>query len=404
MTRPEVEQRVPSAILAAALLFNLGQGVLRPSMPLYLQRAFGADYRMVTYIPVVFGAGKWVASLPTGYLLSRLGRPLMILGLLLIAIVDVGSISTSSYRTFLALRALGGVGWAMFATVATTAVVNLPATQRRGRAVSVLLMSEASGLLLGSALGGWLYQRAGVTTPFLFEAACMVVAAVAVGRWAVVAADEASAPPRRQDRRLLAEVLRAPGVMVMGVTSAVLMAIQTGTLVFLFPLYLFTRAGVGPEAVGILVSLSVIGRLVALWLGGSVSDRWGRTRVLAPGLLVYAVVLGSMSLLTEPALLGVLSFAMGAAAGFVASIPTALTGDRVPRPLQGVAIGWIRTMTDGGQITGPLVMGFLADAMDLSAPFVFSAILLATIAATAWQCHRRERAMLNAITVRGSES
>jgi len=29
--------------------------------------------------------------------------------------------------------------------------------------------------------------------------------------------------------------------------------------------------------------------------------------------------------------------------------------------------------------------GFLADAMDLSAPFVFSAILLATIAATAWQ-------------------
>ena len=108
MTRPEVEQRVPSAILAAALLFNLGQGVLRPSMPLYLQRAFGADYRMVTYIPVVFGAGKWVASLPTGYLLSRLGRPLMILGLLLIAIVDFGSISTSSYGTFLALRALGG--------------------------------------------------------------------------------------------------------------------------------------------------------------------------------------------------------------------------------------------------------------------------------------------------------
>ena len=232
----------------------------------------------------------------------------------------------------------------------------------------------------------------------------MVVAAAAVGRWAVVAADEASGPPRRQDRRLLAEVLRTPGVIVMGVTSAVLMAIQTGTLVFLFPLYLFTRAGVDPGTVGLLVSLSVVGRLVALWLGGSVSDRWGRMRVLTPGLLVYAVLLGSMSLLTDPTLLGVLSFAMGAAAGFVASIPTALTGDRVPRSLQGVAIGWIRTMTDGGQIAGPLVMGFLADAMDLSAPFVFGALLLATIAATTWQCHRRERAMLNAPTVKGSES
>src|SRR5437867_13178298 len=133
------QQRAPIAVLAAAFLFNLGQGVLRPSMPLYLQRAFSANYRMVTLIPVVFGAGKWVASLPTGYLVSRLGRPLMILGLLLIAVIDVGSITTSRYHAFLALRALGGVGWAMCATVATTAMVNVPAARqtwtRRERAV-----------------------------------------------------------------------------------------------------------------------------------------------------------------------------------------------------------------------------------------------------------------------------
>ena len=401
MTRHEAGQRVPIAVLAAAFLFNLGQGVLRPSMPLYLRQVFGANYRMVTYIPVAFGAGKWVASLPTGYLLSRLPRPLMIAGLLLIAVIDVASITTSSYPVFLVLRALGGVGWAMFATVATTAMVTIPAAQRRGRAVSVLLMSETSGLLVGSALGGWLYQGAGVTTPFLFEAACMVIAAIAVGRWAVLAADTAHAPQRRQGQRLLAEVLRTPGVVLMGVTNGVLTAIQTGTLVFLFPLYLFMRGGVGPEALGLLVSLSVVGRLVALRLGGDLSDRRGRLWVLTPGLLVYAALLGSIPLLTDSTLLGVLSFAIGAAAGFVAPVPTALMGDQVPRPLQGVAIGWIRTMTDGGQIVGPLVMGFLADAIDLSAPFVFGAVLLA---AAAGQCHRRGRAMLNAAPVEGNGS
>jgi MFS family permease len=392
---------VPVAVLAAAFLFNLGQGVLRPSMPLYLQRAFGANYRMVTLIPVVFGAGKWIASLPTGYLLNRLGRPLMICGLLLIAFIDVASVTTSSYGGFLGLRALGGVGWAMFATVATTAMVNLPAAQRRGRAVSLLLMSETSGLLLGSAAGGWLYQQAGVTTPFLFEAACMVVAAVAVGRWAALAADKATTPQRPQDRHLLAEVLRTPGVLLMGVTNAVLIAIQTGTLVFLFPLYLFKRAGIGPETVGVLVSLSVLGRLVALWLGGSLSDRWGRMRVLTPGLLIYAALLGSMSLLTHPTLLGVWSFAIGAAAGFVAAVPTALISDQVPRALQGVAIGWLRTMTDGGQIVGPLVMGFLADAVDLSAPFLCGAVLLAAVA---WQCRRHASAMSTTVTVGGRDS
>jgi MFS family permease len=74
-------QRVPAAVLAAAFLFNLGQGVLRPAMPLYLQRTFSANYRMVTLIPVVFGVGKWVANLPSGYLLERLGRLLMVAGL-----------------------------------------------------------------------------------------------------------------------------------------------------------------------------------------------------------------------------------------------------------------------------------------------------------------------------------
>ena len=88
------------AVLAAAFLFNLGQGVLRPSLPLYLQRSFSANYRMVTLIPVVFGAGKWIASVPTGYLLGRFGRSLMIWGLLLVALIDLASIMTPSYGVF----------------------------------------------------------------------------------------------------------------------------------------------------------------------------------------------------------------------------------------------------------------------------------------------------------------
>jgi MFS family permease len=383
------EQRVPPAVLAAAFLFNLGQGVLRPAMPLYLQRTFSANYRMVTLIPVVFGAGKWIANMPTGYLLNRLGRPLMVGGLTLIALIDVLSVVTSRFDVFLGLRALGGLGWAMFATVATTATVSVPTPQRRSRAVSLLLMSETSGLLLGSAAGGWLYEGIGVASPFLFEAACMVVAALTVLRWASLA----SATPSRQrsqNRRALSTVLHTPGVVLMGVTSALLTAIQVGVLVFLFPLYLFTRAGLGPKAVGTVVSLSVLGRLMALWLGGTASDRWGRMRVLLPGLLVYAALLAGTSQLTQPVGLGICSFAVGAAAGFVAAVPTALTSDQVERSLQGIAIGWLRTMSDGGQIVGPLAMGALADVLDLSAPFLVGAVLLA---GAAWQCRRQANTM-----------
>src|SRR5437867_5721139 len=133
---------------------------------------------------------------------------------------------------------MGGVGWAMFATVVTTAVVDVPAARRRGRAVSLLLMGETAGLLLGSAAGGWLYQGLGAVSPFMFEAACVFIAAVAVGRWASRAAQSLPLPQGSRDWRLLRTILRTPGVLLMGAINATLIAIQTGVLVFLFPLYL----------------------------------------------------------------------------------------------------------------------------------------------------------------------
>ena len=385
-TAPRLRWQAPLGVLAGAFLFNLGQGVLRPTLPLYLQAVFSANYRMVTVIPVVFGMGKWVASLPAGYLLDRVGRRrLMVAGLILIALGDLGSALTSDYGIFLSLRALAGVGWAAFSTVATTTMVDHPASGRRGRAVSLLLMSETLGLLLGSSAGGWLYQGVSVASPLLFEAACMLVAAVAVGGGALPASSRSAEPRGPRDPRLLGEALRVPGVLLMGLTNAALIAIQTGVLVFLFPLYLVNRGGLGPEPVGLLISLSVLGRLLALWLGGSVSDRWGRLRVLIPGLLGYAALLGSVAFLTHPVALGLWSLAIGGTAGFVAALPTALIGDQVPPALQGVAIGWLRTMTDSGQILGPLVMGALADAVDLSTPFLLGAALLV---ATAWRCRQ----------------
>jgi len=381
------DRRVPVAVLAAAFLFNLGQGVLRPSLPLYLQGAFGANYRMVTLIPVVFGAGKWTASLPTGYMLDRLGRRLMIWGLLLIGLVDVASVMTSRFVVFLGLRALGGAGWALFATVATTAMVKAPAARGRGRAVSLLLMCETSGLLVGTAGGGFLYERLAAASPFVFEAACVLVAALVVGRWTRRRPRPPSFPASSPVS--LRKVLRAPGLMMAASTNAVLIAIQTGVLVFLFPLYLAHRAGAGPGAVGLIVSLSVLGRLLALWLGGDASDRWGRARVLVPGLLIYAALLGSLTIATHSIWLGVSSLAIGLVAGVVAPVPTALIGDLVPPAWHGPAIGWLRTMTDAGQIAGPLVMGVVADAFDLSAPFVLAAGILLLIGAS-WSHPSRE--------------
>jgi len=215
---------------------------------------------------------------------------------------------------------------------------------------------------------------------------------VAVAAFAIEPTSASTALPRpaatvvRLDWRLLRAVLRIPGVLLMSLCNAVLIGIQTGVLVFLFPLYLVEQGGLRPEMVGLFVSLSVLGRLLGLWLAGNASDRWGRERVLVPGLLVYATLLGSLPLVTHLVALGLWSLAIGVAAGSVAGLPTVLVGDRVVPPLQGVAIGWLRTMTDTGHVLGPIIMGMVADALHLTTPFLFAAALLVGVA---WQCRRR---------------
>jgi MFS family permease len=140
-----------------------------------------------------------------------------------------------------------------------------------------------------------------------------------------------------------------------------------------------------PKTVGFFISLSVLGRLLGLWLRGSVSDRWGQTPVLIPGLLAYGALLSSLTLITHPIFLGLWSLAIGDGGGVVAGLPTAFVGDRVDPALRGVAIGWLRMMTDSGHLLGPLVMGPLADAVHLSAPFLIAGVLVSVIA---WRCYR----------------
>jgi MFS family permease len=369
-------------VLGAAFLFNLGQGVLRPSLPLYLRDAFAANYRMVTLIPVVFGAGKWVANLPTGYLLDRVGRlRLSVAGLLVIAACDVASIAVVEYVPFLTARACAGMGWAMFATVATTAMVSRAGS--RGRAISRLLMAETLGLLVGSAAGGWVYAHSRPTSPFVLEASCMLMAALVVGWFGLPEAAPSMAATMTSECRPIRHLAHVPGFVLMCCTNAAVMGIQTGVLVFLYPLYLVERGTLSPQAVGHLIALSVLGRLFALWLAGRTSDRRSRISMLALGLAAFGIVLGTLVVVSGVVLFGLWSMLLGATGGFVAGLPTTIIGDRVDSSLHGIAIAWLRTATDAGMLLGPLMMGALADAVDLTIPFLLAAIISCALA---WTC------------------
>ena len=267
----------------------------------------------------------------------------------------------------------------MFATAATTAMVNRADT--RGRAISVLLMAESVGLLVGSAAGGSLYLRSSPTSPFFFEAGCMLMACVAVGWFELPARRASMSPPHGALRKLQ----RAPGFLLMCGSNAAMAGIQTGVLVFLFPLYLAERAAMSPEIVGYLIATGVAGRLMALWFAGAIRDQRSRISMLALGLGAFGLLLGTVSNLRSFVLLTIWSLLLGATGGFVAGLPTTIIGGRVDSSQHGAAIAWLRMATDAGMLLGPLVMGQLADALDLTVPFILAGMISSVLAAA---CYR----------------
>src|SRR5258708_510388 len=195
-----------------------------------------------------------------------------------------------------ALRARLGRPGLLVAVTAWTMLV-IPAmvnrAGRRGRAISSLLMAETLGLLVGSASGGSLYTHSGSASPFVVEAGCMLIGVVVVGWFGLPGSTPPVAKAATSQRGPLGDLIAVPGFVLMCCTNAAVMAIQTGVIVFLYPLYLVERGALSPQAVGHLIALSVLGRLLALWLAGRLSDRRSRISMLALGLPGFGIAPGT---------------------------------------------------------------------------------------------------------------
>jgi MFS family permease len=127
----------------------------------------------------------------------------------------------------------------------------------------------------------------------------------------------------------------------------------------LFPLF-FAAAGLDVAHIGILSFTYAVWGLLQLWTG-AFSDRWGRKRLIAGGMLLQAVALAAIALVRgfwpwigAAALLGL---------GTAMVYPTLLAavGDVAHPRWRGSALGIYRLWRDSGYAVGALLAGAVAD-------------------------------------------
>ncbi len=129
------------------------------------------------------------------------------------------------------------------------------------------------------------------------------------------------------------------------------------------------RLGAGPEAIGLIVSVSTLTGVLLKLPSGALSDIYGRTLLLRIGVLAFGLPPFLYPFVHEPETLTLLRLVHGLATAIFA--PSALaTVAHLYQARRGAAMGTYTACTQSGALLGPLIGGWLVVAMGFNEAFL----------------------------------
>ncbi|MBI2832086.1 MAG: MFS transporter [Chloroflexi bacterium] len=363
----------------------LGMGLISPILPLYGQ-SFGVSITMVGLLITGFGVARILVDIPAAGLTEKFGRrPILIAGPVIQIIASLGCGLATSFWQLLAFRFLQGVGSATLTTAAMIMLADISISANRGRIMSLYQGSLLLGSGLGPIIGGFVAQYFGLRAPFYAYA---LVAAVAV-LWAYFRIPETrrvteqKASPTQHNKRgsaipiaRIRNLLRDPNFATICLVSFFLFFMRAGSRNQLLPLLANDRLGLNPGQIGLAFATISIFDIIILFLCGSLSDRYGRKKMITLGCVLSSVTLAMLSQAYSYSFLLLTCVMWGIGAGISGPIPAAYVADIMAKENRATGMGLYRAISDVGFVSGPLLLGWLADTRGYSFPFLVNSLLL----------------------------
>jgi MFS family permease len=308
-----------AAALALAVAM-MGTTIPTPLYALYRQQ-FGFSELMITVIFATYAAGVIASLLLFGHLSDDIGRRPVLLAALAVAGLGAGCFLAADGLPLLLIgRLLFGLSAGVFTGTATATLIDLGAPGRRARSTLVATAANMLGLGLGPLIAGLLAQWAGSPLRLVFWIYLGLVAAAAIGIWAM---PEAVGARTRPD--LHVQLVRIPRDMRTLFIDAGIAAFAGYAVIGLFtavaPALLGQDLGVtSPAAIGAIVFLvfaaSTVGQAAVGKLGQDVSLRAGCAGLIAAmGLLALSLGFSSLALVIVAAVVSGLGHGLGFRAG-----------------------------------------------------------------------------------------
>ena len=137
-----------------AFVFALGSSIATPAIPVFA-KSFETSFGVASLVIVMHALGGLVAAVPSGFLVDRFGRRvILIAGPLLMALSSGLTALASSFSQLLAYRFIGGVAMEMWRQARLAIIADVGKQRQRGRQITGMVGTESSGRLIGPAIGG----------------------------------------------------------------------------------------------------------------------------------------------------------------------------------------------------------------------------------------------------------
>jgi DHA1 family multidrug resistance protein-like MFS transporter len=371
--RAIMADRSVAAIIALALLVNLGTGMVLPVLPLFA-RSFGVDYGEAGLLVAAFYFARLVFDLAAGPVLNRLGiGSSAAAGLLVLA---AGATLTGLSRSFLLAVlswAMAGAGAAVVWAAMYNGLIRSVPKARMARALSLFYGAFNGGIVAGGFLGGLIAARLGLAAPFFLLA--VIAVGLAVYMKAVVPDQRAERTTTAQPQALRAlNLFRIPGYSAAVVSLLANLWLFGAVFSTLVPLFARDVLGLSPFEIGVLYAVSLAAEFIAYLPAGRWADSRGRRFTLLPAFACLGVTALVLGWSTNPLVFAGLLALLGVGSAFAGVPPTAILADVVPanRSASGVAI--FRFGGDLGFFLGPLIAGVTAASVGFKAAFAIAGI------------------------------
>ncbi|HNR30259.1 MAG TPA: MFS transporter [Candidatus Hydrogenedentes bacterium] len=377
-------RRMPRIVVAlglASLLTDLSSEMIYPLLPLFLTGTLGAG---AVALGLIEGIAETVASLLkvfSGAWSDRTARrkPWVVFGYGIAGVARPLIGLATSWVFVLAMRFADRIGKGLRTAPRDALIANAAAADQRGRAFGFQRVMDHTGAVLGPLVAAALLTFAGFSINAVFLLAAIPAALVMLVLVVGVREPGAAQRPESSGNSLLAHYAELSPDFKRYLIALGVFTLGNSTDAFI--LLRLSDAGVPAASVAVLWALHHVVKTGASYMGGVLSDRFGRKRLVVAGWGVYALVYLAFAMVAAPIPLIATFLAYGLYFGLCEPTERAWAAELAPAHLRGTAFGFYHGVVGLAALPASLLFGAVWAAFGAPAAFGMGAALAGVAAA-----------------------